>query len=365
MKKILLSFGTRPEAVKMAPVYLELKSRPEFDVKLCVTAQHRSMLDQVLAAFGITPDFDLNIMRQGQSLSDILCNALTALEPVLAELTPDLLLVHGDTHTTLASALAAFHRQVTVGHVEAGLRTWNKLAPYPEEVTRQIVDDIADFYFAPTELSRENLLREGKDDSRIFVTGNTEIDALRYTVRDDYSHPVLDWAEGGAMVLMECHRRENLGQPLENIFNAVRRFAGDFPDVRIIFPVHLNPAVREAANAILGTIPNLRLIEPLEVTDFHNFMKRSHFILTDSGGIQEGAAGMSKPVLVARDVTERPEGLDAGILQLVGTDEQRVYGALCELLTDSRKYAAMAAAPNPYGDGFAAKRIADAILRVG
>jgi UDP-N-acetylglucosamine 2-epimerase (non-hydrolysing) len=362
IKKILISFGTRPEAIKMAPVYFELKSRPELDVKLCVTAQHRSMLDQVLTAFGITPDYDLNIMRQRQTLNDILCNVLTELDPVLEQYKPDLLLVHGDTHTTLASALAAFHRQIQVGHVEAGLRTWNKLAPYPEEVTRQMVDDIADFYFAPTELSKQNLLKEGKEASRIFVTGNTEIDALRYTVKENYSHPVLDWAKGSRLILMECHRRENLGQPLVNVFNAVRRVLSEVFDAKVVFPVHLNPAVQEPVNAILGDLKNVCLIPPLEVTDFHNFMKHSYFILTDSGGIQEGAAGLSKPVLVVRDVTERPEGLDAGVLELVGTSEERVYNALLELLTNKQKYSDMASAKNPYGDGFAAQRIADAIL---
>jgi len=346
----------------MAPVYFELKSRPEFDVKLCVTAQHRSMLDQVLSAFGIVPDYDLNIMRDRQTLTDILCSVLTQIDPILSDFQPDLLLVHGDTHTTLASALAAFHRQIKVGHVEAGLRTWNKLAPYPEEVTRQIVDDIADIYFAPTLLSRDNLLREGKDPSTIFVTGNTEIDALRYTVKDTYAHPVLDWTAGSPTILMECHRRENLGQPLNDIFNAVRRIAQEFPAIKIIFPVHLNPAVQAPANAILGSLQNVKLIPPLEVTDFHNFMQHCHFILTDSGGIQEGAAGLSKPVLVARDVTERPEGLEAGVLELVGTNEARVYSALKELITDPDKYNTMANAQNPYGDGFAARKIADALL---
>lgn len=347
----------------MASLYLELKSRSECETKLCVTAQHREMLDQVLTAFGITPDFDLNIMRERQTLTDIVCNSLQGMEGVLDEYRPDLLLVHGDTGTAFAASLAAFHKQIPVGHVEAGLRTWDKLAPYPEEVYRQVIDDIADLYFAPTEHSRENLLREGKDPSKIIVTGNTEIDALRYTVREDYSHAVLESVSGLTPVFMECHRRENLGEPMRSVFRAVKRFVGEFEDVAVIFPVHLNPAVREAADLELGGVERVTLIDPLEVTDCHNFMNKCYFILTDSGGLQEGAAGLNKPVLVARDVTERPEGITAGTLKLVGTNEQTVYENLRELFTNRELYANMSNALNPFGDGFASKRIADAILK--
>ncbi|MDR0862181.1 MAG: UDP-N-acetylglucosamine 2-epimerase (non-hydrolyzing) [Oscillospiraceae bacterium] len=361
MFKVLVSFGTRPEAIKMAPLVAELKSRAEVECVVAVTAQHRQMLDQVLSAFGVAPDFDLDIMRERQTLSEITSAALTGLERVIEQVKPDLVLVHGDTATAFAGALAAYYRQVRVGHVEAGLRTWDKYSPFPEEMYRQMVDNIADFMFAPTEHSRRNLLREGKDDARIFVTGNTEIDALRFTVRRDYTHPALNLGNE-RLILMTAHRRENLGEPMRQIFRAVRRAVTDFSDTRVIYPVHLNPAVREVANEILGNVPRVSLIDPLEVVDFHNFMSRAYLILTDSGGIQEGAAGLGKPVLVVRDTTERPEGVDAGTLKLVGTDEENVYAALRELLTDRAAYEKMSGAPNPYGDGYASRRIADAII---
>ena len=362
MKKLLMVFGTRPEAIKMAPLYRELKSRPTaFDTKLCVTAQHRQQLDQVLAVFDIVPDYDLNIMRDRQTLDDVICHALIGLHEVLEKEKPDIVLVHGDTATTFGAALAAFHQRIAVGHVEAGLRTWDKLAPFPEELYRQMTDDIADYYFAPTELSKENLRKEGKDPTKIFVTGNTAIDAIQYTVREDYSHPELERIKGTRLLLLTAHRRENLGEPMLSMFRGIRRAMDRFPDVRVIYPVHLNPAVREAADAIFAGDDRVRLIEPLEIIDFHNFIKQSYIVVTDSGGIQEEAPSFGKPVLVTRDVTERPEGVEAGTLKLVGTDENRICDEIVRLLSDTASYERMSRTMNPYGDGMASKRIADAL----
>lgn len=363
MIKVLSIFGTRPEAIKMAPLIKELQARAEINCQVCVTAQHRQMLDQVLSRFSINPDYDLNIMRQGQSLSDITIAALSGLENILRTAAPDVVLVHGDTTTTFAGALAAFYLQIPLGHVEAGLRTRDKYAPYPEEMNRQMVDNLADMFFAPTEESRQNLLDEKKDDANIFVTGNTVIDALRTTVIKDYRHPMLTWSAGSRLILLTAHRRENLGQPLRRIFSAVKRITEEFADVKVIYPVHLNPQVQEAATEILAGSEQIRLIEPLDVIDFHNFMAASQIILTDSGGIQEEAPSLGKPVLVLRDTTERPEGIVAGTLKLAGTDEESVYRQTKELLCNQAMYDKMSTASNPYGDGQASKRIADAICQ--
>jgi UDP-N-acetylglucosamine 2-epimerase (non-hydrolysing) len=360
--KVLMIFGTRPEAIKMAPLVKELKSRPQIDCRVCITAQHRQMLDQILQTFDITADYDLDIMRPGQSLTDITTAALSGLERVIATLSPDIVLVHGDTSTTFAGALAAYYHQVSIGHVEAGLRTWNKYSPFPEEMNRQMVDCMSDLLFAPTELSRRNLLAEGREDKNIFVTGNTAIDALKTTVRRDYTHPELDRCAGGRLILMTAHRRENLGKPMHNIFRAVKRITDEFPDVHVIYPVHMNPKVRQIAETELAGEERIKLIEPLDVLDFHNFIAASHIILTDSGGIQEEAPSLGRPVLVLRDTTERPEGVECGTLRLVGTDEEAVYQNTRELLTDPGAYTAMSRAQNPYGDGFASQRIADAII---
>ncbi|MCL2409860.1 MAG: UDP-N-acetylglucosamine 2-epimerase (non-hydrolyzing) [Oscillospiraceae bacterium] len=362
MIKVFTIFGTRPEAIKMAPLVKELESRAEIESIVCVTAQHRQMLDYVLEIFDIKPDFDLDLMRHGQTLSDITSGALTGIEGVLKEIRPDIVLVHGDTTTTLAGALAAFYQQIPVGHVEAGLRTWDKYSPYPEEMNRQMVDCIAELFFAPTEESKQNLLAENKDAAKIFVTGNTEIDALNITVAEDYSHPILDWCAGDRLLLMTAHRRENLGQPMHRIFRAIRRIADEFPDVKVVYPVHLNPKVRAVADEVLSGCDKIKLIEPLNVYDFHNFMKAAHIILTDSGGIQEAAPSLGKPVLVLRDTTERPEGIAAGTLKLTGTDEEIVYLHTKELLADEALYDKMSKASNPYGDGKASIRIADVIV---
>lgn len=363
MIKTLAVFGTRPEAIKMAPLVKELQSRPETECGVCITAQHRQMLDQVLQVFSIAPDFDLNIMHKDQTLSDITTAVLNGLGRIIAETHPDLVLVHGDTTTTFASALAALYGKVSVGHVEAGLRTWNKYSPYPEEMNRQMVDCLSDIYFAPTEQSRKNLIEENKNPDTIYVTGNTAIDALKTTVLKTYTHPVLDWAAGSRMILLTAHRRENLGEPMRHIFKAVRRITEEFDDVKVIYPVHLNPKVRETAGEILSSDPKVRLIEPLEVLDFHNFMNAAYMILTDSGGIQEEAPSLGKPVLVLRDTTERPEGVAGGTLKLAGTSEESVYRLTKELLCDKRVYESMSKANNPYGDGFASKRIADIIIK--
>ena len=361
--KVIASFGTRPEAIKMAPVVKELKSRENIDCIVCVTAQHREMLDQVLEVFDIVPDYDLNIMQHGQTLSDITCRVLQGLDEIIKKEMPDIFLVHGDTTTTAAGALAAYYNQVDIGHVEAGLRTWNKYAPYPEEMNRQITGVLADMHFAPTEQSKKNLLSEGKKEENIFVTGNTVIDALATTVKSDYKNEIFDWVGNDKLILLTAHRRENWGEPMRHIFKAVKHIADEFPYIKIVYPVHLNPIVRDIANEILGNHERIKLIDPLETMDFHNFIARSHIILTDSGGIQEEAPSLGKPVLVLRDTTERPEGIAAGTLKLVGTDEEVIYKETRKLLTDENEYEKMSKASNPYGDGKASIRIVDAIIK--
>ncbi len=349
----MLVFGTRPEAIKMCPLVNELKSRPdEFEPVVCVTGQHREMLDQVLQVFDVRPDYDLAIMKPGQTLFDVTCDVLLKLKPVL---------VHGDTTTSFAAALACFYLQIPVGHVEAGLRTHDLYSPWPEEFNRQAVDLITNWYFAPTEASKRNLLDEGKPEGRIWVTGNTGIDALRTTVREGYSHPELDWAAGSRLILITAHRRENLGEPMHRMFRSIRRVMEEHPDTKAIYPIHMNPVVRRAAHEELDGFDRLHIIDPLEVLDFHNFLAASHLILTDSGGIQEEAPSLGKPVLVMRDTTERPEGVAAGTLKLVGTDEDVIYREFSRLLSDPYEYAAMSRASNPYGDGHASERIADVL----
>lgn len=360
--KVMSIFGTRPEAIKMAPLVKELEKREEIESIVCVTAQHREMLDQVLETFDITPDYDLDIMKQGQTLSDITTRALNGLDGVIKQAKPDIVLVHGDTTTTFAGGLAAFYNQVAIGHVEAGLRTYNKYSPYPEEMNRQMVDCMTDMYFAPTQLSRENLLKENIDDNKIYITGNTVIDAMSTTVNSGYTHPELEWLDGDKMILLTAHRRENLGEPMRNIFKGIRRVLDEIEGIKVIYPIHKNPLVRKAADEIFGDCDRVKLIEPLEVFDFHNFQNISHLILTDSGGIQEEAPSLGKPVLVLRDTTERPEGIDAGTLKLVGTDSEAIYRETMRLLTDSIEYDRMSKASNPYGDGHASERIADAII---
>ena len=361
MKTVMLVFGTRPEAIKMCPLVNELKGRKNIKTVVCVTGQHRQMLDQVLAAFHVVPDYDLSIMKDRQTLFDITANILTRIKGVLEEVKPDVVLVHGDTSTTFVTALACFYLQIPVGHVEAGLRTYNIYSPHPEEFNRQAVSIISQYNFAPTELSKENLIREGKDPATIYVTGNTAIDALKTTVREDYSHPELAWAEDSRLIMITAHRRENLGEPMHNMFRAIRRVMEEHPDVKAIYPIHMNPVVRKAADEELGGCDRIHIIEPLEVLDFHNFLSRSYLILTDSGGIQEEAPSLGKPVLVMRDTTERPEGIKAGTLKLVGTDEAVIYENFKLLLQDKEAYNAMSRASNPYGDGQASKRIADAL----
>jgi UDP-N-acetylglucosamine 2-epimerase (non-hydrolysing) len=359
MKKVMLVFGTRPEAIKMCPLVLELKTRKKIKTLVCVTGQHREMLTQVLDAFDVTPDMDLSVMQDKQTLFDITVKVLSGMRGILEETRPDVVLVHGDTTTTFAAALACFYLGIPVGHVEAGLRTYDITAPYPEEFNRQAVDIVTAFNFAPTEVSKGNLLKEGKAPDSIFVTGNTAIDALKTTVRKDYTHPELSWASGSRLVMLTAHRRENLGEPMRHIFGAIRRIVDEFPDIKVIYPVHMNPLVREAAADVLGGHERVHLIEPLDVLDFHNFLARSYIILTDSGGIQEEAPSLGKPVLVLRDTTERPEGVAAGTLKLTGTNEETIYREFKTLLTDKAAYDAMSHASNPYGDGFASKRIAD------
>ena len=361
MKTVMLVFGTRPEAIKMCPLVNELKSRKGLKTVVCVTGQHRQMLDQVLDAFHVVPDYDLSIMKDKQTLFDITTNILNGIGVVLDEVKPDVVLVHGDTSTTFVTALACFYKQIPVGHVEAGLRTYNIMSPYPEEFNRQAVGIIAGYNFSPTELSKQNLLNEGKDPTTIFVTGNTAIDALKTTVRDEYTHPELEWAKGSRLIMITAHRRENLGEPMHSMFRAIRRVMEEYPDVKAIYPIHMNPLVRQTADEELGEFDRIRIIEPLEVLDFHNFLARSFMILTDSGGIQEEAPSLGKPVLVMRDTTERPEGIKAGTLKLVGTDEQVIYENFKLLLENKEAYDAMAKASNPYGDGLACKRIADII----
>ena len=359
MKTVMLVFGTRPEAIKMCPLVNELKTREGIRTVVCVTGQHRQMLDQVLDAFHVVPDYDLSIMKDKQTLFDITTNILNNIKGVLEEVKPDVVLVHGDTSTTFVTALACFYLQIPVGHVEAGLRTYNIYSPYPEEFNRQAVSILSRYNFAPTELSKNNLLKEGKEESTIYVTGNTAIDALKTTVREDYTHPELEWAKDSRLILITAHRRENLGEPMHHMFRAIRRVMEEHPDVKAIYPIHMNPVVRRAADEELGDCDRIHIIEPLEVLDFHNFLSRSYKILTDSGGIQEEAPSLGKPVLVMRDTTERPEGIAAGTLKLVGTDENVIYENFKLLLNDSIAYDAMAKASNPYGDGFACKRIAD------
>ncbi|CEO31199.1 non-hydrolyzing UDP-N-acetylglucosamine 2-epimerase [Paraclostridium sordellii] len=361
--KVMTIFGTRPEAIKMAPLVKELESRKEIDSIVCVTAQHRQMLDQVLETFNITPDYDLNIMKQGQSLVDITTRALKSLDEVIKKVMPDIVLVHGDTTTTLAGSLAAFYNKVLVGHVEAGLRTYDKYSPYPEEVNRQITGIIADMHFTPTKSSKHNLVIEGKSEKDIYITGNTAIDALKTTIKKDYSNPLLDKIESDRIIMLTAHRRENLGEPMKNMFRAIKRITDEFSDVQVIYPIHLNPLVRKVADEILGDNKKVHIIEPLEVFDFHNFLNKSYIIMTDSGGIQEEAPSLGKPVLVLRDTTERPEGIEAGTLKLVGTDEDNIYKITKELLIDAAIYTKMSKASNPYGDGNSSKYIVDAIIK--
>ena len=360
----MLVFGTRPEAIKMCPLINEIKSRNSIKAVVCVTGQHRQMLDQVLDVFHIQPDYDLSIMKERQTLFDVTTNILDRIKGVLEEVAPDVVLVHGDTSTTFVTALACFYMQIPVGHVEAGLRTYNIYSPYPEEFNRQAVGIIARYNFAPTNFSKDNLLREGKKHEEIYVTGNTAIDALKTTVRAEYSHPELEWASDSKLIMITAHRRENLGEPMHHMFRAIRRIMDEHEDVKAIYPIHMNPMVRQTADEELGGCDRIRIIEPLDVLDFHNFLSRSFMILTDSGGIQEEAPSLGKPVLVMRDTTERPEGVDAGTLKLVGTNEDVIYYNFKELLENKEAYDAMTHASNPYGDGFASKRIAD-ILEFG
>ena len=362
MKKILLVFGTRPEAIKMCPLVNELKTREGIKTVVCVSGQHRQMLDQVLEAFHVVPDYDLSIMKDRQTLFDITTNILDRIKAVLEEVKPDVVLVHGDTSTTFVTALACFYMQIPVGHVEAGLRTNDIYSPYPEEFNRQAVSIISRYNFAPTEQARQNLLSEGKRPESIFVTGNTAIDALRTTVREDYSHPELVWASDSRLILITAHRRENLGEPMKNMFRAIRRVMDEHTDVKAIYPIHMNPIVRKTADEFLGGDDRIHIIEPLDVLDFHNFLARCFLVLTDSGGIQEEAPSLGKPVLVMRNTTERPEGIAAGTLKLVGTDEEVIYRSFKQLLEDNEEYARMSNACNPYGDGFACKRIADILV---
>ncbi len=361
MKKVMLSFGTRPEAIKMCPLVNELKKRKGMEVIVCVTGQHRQMLDQVLEVFQVVPDYDLSIMKDRQTLFDVTTSILNRIKLVLEEVKPDVVLVHGDTSTTFATALACFYLQIPVGHVEAGLRTYNIYSPYPEEFNRQAVGILAKYNFAPTEMSKNNLLKEGKKEESIYITGNTAIDALKTTIREDYKHPELEWAEGCRLIMITAHRRENLGEPMHHMFRAIRRIIEEHPDVKAIYPIHMNPVVRQTAKEELGGCDRIRIIEPLDVLDFHNFLSRSYMILTDSGGIQEEAPSLGKPVLVMRDTTERPEGIKAGTLKLVGTDEEVIYSNFKELLENKDQYNAMAHASNPYGDGHACERIADVL----
>ncbi len=362
MIKVLSVFGTRPETIKMAPLVKELATRPEIESIVCVTGQHRQMLDQVLTAFDIKPDYDLDIMRDGQTLTDITVRVLEGMNKVIAEVCPDIVLVHGDTSTAFASAMSAFYNRVAIGHVEAGLRTYNKYSPYPEEINRQFIGTVADMNFSPTEKSKQNLINEGKDPATIYVTGNTAIDTMKLTVREDYSDETVEWAKDSRLIVLTAHRRENIGDTMRGMFRAIKRICEKHTDVKVVYPVHLNPAVVSAANEVLGDMDRVRLIKPLEVFEFHNLLAKSHIILTDSGGIQEEAPSLHKPVIVLRDTTERPEGVEAGTLKLAGTDENVIYSMIDELLTSDEQYEKMARAQNPYGDGFASKRIADAII---
>lgn len=360
--KVMTVFGTRPEAIKMAPLIKELENRDNIDSIVCVTAQHREMLDQVLEIFNINPDYDLNLMKSNQTLTSITANVLEELNTVINEVKPDIVLVHGDTTTTLSASLVAFYNQCKVGHVEAGLRTYNKYSPYPEEINRQVTGVIADLHFAPTNESKKNLIKEGKCESDIYVTGNTAIDTLKTTVKSNYTNEIIDKIGNDRIILLTAHRRENLGDTMKNMFLAIKKIVEEFNDVQVVYPVHLNPKVRDVADEILGDNKKIHLIEPLNVVDFHNFMEKSYIIMTDSGGIQEEAPSLGKPVLVLRDTTERPEGVEAGTLKLVGTNKDNIYEATKELLTDKELYKAMSTASNPYGDGFASKYIVDIII---
>lgn len=359
MKKVMLVFGTRPEAIKMCPLVKELKTRKEIETIVCVTGQHREMLEQVLNDFNVVPDYDLDIMKQKQTLFDITQNILSKVQSVLEEVKPDVVLVHGDTSTTFVTSLAAFYLQIPVGHVEAGLRTYNIYSPFPEEFNRQATGLISKYHFAPTEAAKDNLVKEGKNPENIYITGNTAIDALKTTIKPDYFHEQLEWAKDSRLIMLTAHRRENLGKPLENMFRAIKRIVDEHDDIKVIYPIHMNPAVRNTAKNILGDHERIRIIEPLDVLDFHNFLNASYLILTDSGGIQEEAPSLGKPVLVMRDTTERPEGIKAGTLKLVGTEEESVYINFKNLIEDKELYNKMSNASNPYGDGFASKRIAD------
>lgn len=364
MIKVLSIFGTRPEAIKMAPLVKELERREEIKSIVCVTAQHRQMLDQVIETFELKPDYDLDIMKQGQTLADITTRVLYGLEDIIKKEKPDIVLVHGDTTTTFAGALAAFYNQVDIGHVEAGLRTNDKYSPYPEEMNRQMVDCMTDMYFAPTNLSKQNLLDENIEETKIYVTGNTAIDAMATTVKEDYTHKELEWIKDNErLILVTAHRRENLGEPMRHIFKAIRKIVDEFSDVKVLYPIHLNPKVRDVAHEVFDGCDRVKLIEPLEVFDFHNFINKCYMIMSDSGGVQEEAPSLGKPVLVLRDTTERPEGIEAGTLKLVGTNEDNIYKEAKILLTDMKEYEKMSKASNPYGDGHASERIADAIVK--
>lgn len=360
--KVMTVFGTRPEAIKMSPLVKELESRKEIESIVCVTAQHREMLDQVLDTFNIKPDYDLNIMKSGQSLAEITSRVLQSLDKVIKEVKPNIVLVHGDTTTTLAASFATFYNQVLLGHVEAGLRTYDKNSPYPEEINRQVTGIIADMHFAPTNISKDNLLKEGKKEDTIYVTGNTAIDALKTTVKNDYSHEIIEKIGNDKMILLTAHRRENLGQNMRSMFNAIKRIVDEFDDVQVVYPIHLNPLVRNTANEIFGDCNKIHLIEPLDVLDFHNFLNKSYIIMTDSGGIQEEAPSLGKPVLVLRNTTERPEGIAAGTLKLAGVCEENIYNLTKQLLTDKKLYDSMSKASNPYGDGNSSKYIVNAII---
>ena len=362
MIKVMTVFGTRPETIKMAPLVKALKTRKDIETIVCVTAQHREMLDQVLRAFDIKPDYDLNLMKKGQTLSDITAGVLKGIEEVIKKEKPDMVLVHGDTTTTFAGALAAFYNQIPIGHVEAGLRTYNKYSPFPEEANRQFVSAIADLNFAPTEKSRMNLLNEGKRPESIVVTGNTAIDALNTTVTEEYEDEITAWAGDDRLIVLTAHRRETLGKPMYQMFYAIKRIVEKYPDVKVVYPVHLNPIVVQTAEEVFGDCERVRLIKPLEVVEFHNLLNKSYLILTDSGGIQEEAPSLGKPVIVLRDTTERPEGIEAGTLKLAGTDEERIFSLIDELLSDKDVYERMSKASNPYGDGKASERIVDAII---
>ena len=364
MKKVMLVFGTRPEAIKMCPLVNELKKRSSIQTIVCVTAQHRQMLDQVLETFGVVPDYDLNIMKDRQTLFDITTNILNGIKEVLEKEKPDVVLVHGDTSTTFVTALACYYLQIPVGHVEAGLRTYNIFSPYPEEFNRQAVGIVSQYNFAPTKLAADHLKAEGKNSDSIYITGNTVIDAMQHTVREDYTHPELDWVGDGKLIFITAHRRENLGEPMHHMFRAIRRVLDEHPECKAIYPIHMNPVVRKAADEELGDCDQIHIIEPIEVFDCHNFEAKSYLILTDSGGIQEEAPAYGVPVLVMRDTTERPEGVDAGTLKLVGTNEETIYSAFKQLLEDKGEYEKMSKACNPYGDGHACERIAD-ILEFG